>query len=147
MRLMFLTTVFALSATAAVAGDWRLTSYRAEGATILDVSSVRDITPSKRVAWTAVVWPRTTDRGSEYILMRDEFDCRQETITSIALVEYGLHGTTLSQDHTRQQPVFVAPGTIRDETFRAVCQSDPTHSDQSWSSVPEFMARLRSVVR
>lgn len=144
MHLMVLIAAFAMIATPDTTGDWRLTAYSDGGASLIDASSVQQISASKRVAWGATVWSTTSENGVDYSLLRDEFDCLEETITNLELVAYNADGVSVMSDDTRQLPRHVVPGSTAEATLREVCAATLDLFAQSWPNVRAFLTYFRS---
>jgi hypothetical protein len=144
MKLLFLIIGFAMSANAAVANDWRLTTYNDRGAALIDVTSIRQISASTRIAWSANVWRQTNERGADYSLLRHEYDCVAETITNVAYASYNAEGAVLFNENARLAPENVIPGSIGASTFRDVCSDNPQHIDLTWPNVRAFLTYFRS---
>lgn len=130
-----------LLAGSAVAGDWRVVSYDADDGFVLDISGLSSVGP-KKTGWTAIVHQTRTE-GSDYIMVRMEWDCSAETRRGLAFVGYA-DGQQTHASHDESPAQSVVPDTFDYDLFRAACFGEfKIPDDQGWPSVRQFMADYR----
>lgn len=146
MKLGMLVAVAAtMMSGAANAADWRLVGVGRGGATAIDISSVSR-SGNLAVVWTALLFSAARDR-TDYILVRQEYDCRQVTSTFLSTISYDEEGMMIERNDGRRSRAHVAPDTMEMQLLEAACFDRFQVEDvEGWSSLRTLLTDYRSTV-
>jgi ribosomal protein L25 (general stress protein Ctc) len=142
MKKLVLGFVSALAfAGSANAGDWRLIYVDDRDAIAVEAGSVRR-TGTTAVGWVAIIYAKT-ESGIDYALSRRQFDCAASTVKTLSILLYTADGESAGSSHNMTETKPVAPDTLEDHTFRAVCYDEAMGSKSPWESVTSLLATYR----